>query len=365
MRKRRPPTGAPPGTLAQEATAKPPRVRVYTYSPESFNEREIADLAELAHIRADRDHHHWIDVQGLSDTNSLQRIAETFGIHPLALADAVNTPQRPKANSYDQQLVIVTHMVRPATRHRITVEQLTIVTEGNVVITFQEEEYGDVLDPVRTRLRAPKTTMTTSGSDYLTYAMVSTVVDGYYPVFDAVAEQLDRIEEEVLRRTSRAALASIHAVKRELHHVRRAIWPQREMINSLIRDEPSLLSQSTRLHLRDCYDHTVQLIDMLESYREIAGSLMDAFLSATSNRMNEIVKVLTIISTTFIPLSFVAGVYGMNFEYMPELHWRYGYPIVLGAMFIIGLSLVMTFWRRGWLNDRRNKPRNEVLRNGR
>ena len=352
MRKRRPPSGAPPGALAARAGHAPARVHTYSYGPAGLREADVADLGELARLRDNRTALHWIDIQGLDDADTVRRIGDIFGIHPLVLADAVNTPQRPKAEVYGDQLQLVTHMVRHDAKGGMTVEQITLVVGPGFLITFQELDYGDVLDPVRARLRSSHNGLPHSDDvAYLAYAMLDTVIDGYYPVLEGVGEELERIEDEVVRAPTPQTLHRVQAAKRDLLTLRRHLWPLRDAVNSLVRGDAPQVSEAVRLHLRDCADHAVQLIDMLETYRELASTLMDAYLSSLSNRLNEIMKVLTVISTVFMPLSFLASLYGMNFEHMPELRSPWGYPVLLAFMIAIAMTMLVFFRRRGWLGD--------------
>lgn len=309
----------------------------------------VRDPAELVPLREATGQKLWVDVQGLDDTVTLERVARIFDIHPLALADAVNTPQRPKADTYGEQLVLVTQMVRPATAGGMTVEQLTIVVGRDFVVTLQDLEYGDVLDPVRARLAAGKNGLCARGSDYLAYAMVDTVVDGYYPVLEALGERLEVVETDVVSRPTPELLRAVQRIKRELLTLRRALWPQRDALAGLTRGDSNVVAAETRVYLRDCYDHAVQLIDVVETYRELATALTDAYISSLSNRLNEVMKVLTVISTVFMPLSFLASLYGMNFRHMPELETTWGYPTLLGIMAVVAGGMLVWFRRKGWL----------------
>jgi len=347
FRKRHPAPGAVPGSMVIPAEALPPRIHVIDYGGERFEERDVDDAKELVRYRASATTT-WVDVQGLGDQDVLQELGAIFSMHPLALADTVNVPQRPKVESYQDNLLIITRMVRMPEPPALEAEQLGILLGPDYVVTFQEH-YGDVLDPVRVRLRL-NGTIRQAGADYLAYAILDAVIDGYYPVLEELADHFEEIEEEVISRSGATTLRAIHFLKRELLALHRGIWPQRDAINSLLRDPQPLVSDSVRVYLRDCYDHAIQVSDVVETYRELATSLMDMHLSSASNRLNEVMKVLTIIATIFIPLSFIAGVYGMNFAYMPELHLRWGYPAVWLVMLAVGGGLLLYFYRRGWLS---------------
>lgn len=342
-----PPVGSMPGTLAIPEDAAPPRVRIMDYSHEVLEELDIDDPQRL---RRYLDEHSisWIDVQGLGDENVLRGIAEVFDIHPLALADVVHAPQRPKVDEYERQCFIVTRQVRLGDDGELIAEQVSLVLGTNYVLTFQEK-YGDVLDPVRSRLRRPGSLVRKLGPDYLAYAVLDAIIDGYYPVLEHYGDLMEDLEEEVIERPSRQAVRRIYEMRRHLLALRRAIWPQRDMINALIRDESELISQNVRVYLRDCYDHVVQLMDVIETLHELNAGLMEAYLTATSNRMNEIMKVLTIIATIFIPLSFVAAIFGMNFVVFPEIHWRWGYAYFWGLCLLVAGGMLVYFRRRDWI----------------
>jgi magnesium transporter len=236
-------------------------------------------------------------------------------------------------------------------------EQVSLVVSRNYLLTIQEEPEHDAFEPVRGRIHHNKGAIRQQGTDYLAYALIDAVIDGFFPVLEDYGERLEDLQDEVVAKPTKRTLDKIHKIKRELLLLRRAIWPQRDAINSLIRDDCSLISPPVRIYLRDCYDHTVQVIDMVETYRELASNLMDIYLSSISNRMNEVMQTLTVISTIFIPLTFIAGVYGMNFDHdksplnMPELGWYYGYPMICTVMIAIATGLLIYFWRKGWLSD--------------
>lgn len=348
FRKRHPTPGALPGSMVLPAGALATRIRVIEYNAQQCNEFAVGSVQELAHLRAPGTVT-WVEVQGLGNPSTLEEVAAHFSIHPLALADVVNAPQRPKVEPYEENILIITRMVWMPAPPRLEAEQLSIVLGSHYVVTFQEH-YGGVLDPVREHIRRGGT-IRHAGSDYLAYAILDAVIDGYYPVLEILGDHFEEFEDEILLRPTPDALRRIHVLRRELLTLRRAIWPQRDAVNSLIRDELPLISKTVKIYLRDCYDHAVQLTDVVESYRDLAGSLMEMHLSSVSNRLNEIMKMLTLIATIFIPLTFIVGVYGMNFEYMPELRFRWGYPIVWLVMLVTAGWLVLYFRRRGWLGN--------------
>ena len=353
------PSGETPGTLHVDPEAPPSVIRVLAYGPDTCEEREIADVASLKEILG-KSPVTWVNVDGLGDAETITQIGESFGLHPLALEDVVHVHQRPKVDQYGEHLFIITRMVTLG--QQLETEQLSLLLGEGFVLTFQEH-VGDCLDPVRDRIRQGKGRIRKAPADYLAYAILDAVIDNYFPVLEEYGERLEALEEQVIARPDAQTVARIHAAKRELLILRRAVWPQREAVNSLLREELNLIADATRVYLRDCYDHVIQTIDMLETYREICSGLLDAYQSSVSNRMNEIMKVLTIIATIFMPLGFIAGLYGMNFNAeksrlnMPELAWRYGYPYVLCLMAIVATVMLAFFWRKGWLGSSTKGPK--------
>jgi magnesium transporter len=346
--KRHPPAGAPPGTLVFPEERRSASVRVTVYSPDTLEERSGVPVDEIpAHVTGDRVA--WIDVCGLGDEPVLRRLAEIFDIHPLALEDVVNVPQRPKAEAYDQHHLVITRMARPAEGF-LDVEQVSLFIGSHYLLTIQERE-GDVFDPVRARIRSGKGLMRRSGPDYLAYALIDAVLDGYYPVLEHLGDRLQAIEDRILNETRPSSQRSIHRIRRDLLVLRRAVWPQREAIGALVREESELITPRVRQYLRDCLDHAVQILDVIDTYRELASSLMDTHMSTVGQRSNEVMKVLTIMASIFIPLTFLAGLYGMNFDYLPELHYRWAYPALLALMLLVAVGMLLYFRRRQWLGN--------------
>lgn len=361
---RRTPPGAEPGTLAPDPNAAPPKVDVIAYGPAGFVEHQGCNFELIARLR-EQYPVIWINVDGLGDAKLVGKLGQVFGLHPLALEDVLHTHQRAKVEHYPDNLYVVARMLNPHTR--LETEQLSIFLGKGFVVTFQEVP-GDCLDPVRDRLRGCRGRVRELGPDYLAYSILDAVIDAFFPLLEQIGEQIDQLEDQVLMNADMTAnVSGIHAIKNDLLTLRRAIWPQREAVNTLVRDPSSLVKDETRLYLRDCYDHTVQIIDLLEMYRDVASGLMDLYVSAVSNRMNEVMKVLTIIATIFIPLTFIVGIYGMNFDpnaspwNMPELRAYYGYPAVLGVMIAVTVAMVMFFKKQGWLSSL--VPRGPALRN--
>ncbi len=349
--------GSPPGTLSIEADAAPPKIILFDYNEYNATRKQVATPEECTPY-LDTESVSWVDVQGLGSEDILQRLGRVFNLHPLILEDVVNVPQRPKVENYEDQLVIIARMVMPNNKASgFYSEQVSFVLGKHYLLTVQEEPEHDCFEHVRERIRNTKSILRKQNADYLAYTLLDAIIDGFFPVLEAYGEQIEDLEEEVVANPTRQTLHKIYQVRRDLLTLRRAIWPQRDAINSLIRDETDLISDHVQVYLRDCYDHTIQVLDMVETYRELASGLMDVYLSAVGNRMNEVMKFLTVISTIFIPLTFVAGIYGMNFNTeispwnMPELNWYWGYPLCLAAMAVIAAGLVSFFWRRGWFEN--------------
>ena len=350
-----PAPGSMPGTLVI-ADGPAPKIYLIDYGTTTLTEKELTSADEIVpYLQDEHDSITWIDVRGIRDRATFERIGEIFEIHPLALEDMVNVPQRPHADAYPAQQVVIARMVQLCPKGvTVQTEQLAVVFGKGFVLTVQEESERDCLDPVRERIRRGKGPIRAVGADYLAYALIDAVIDGFYPVLEVYGERLEELELEAAQAT-RTMSKQIHELKRELLTVRRAIWPQRDMVNALLRDESPHVTKETRLYLRDTYDHAVQVMDMTETFREIASGLMDLYLSGVSNRMNEVMKVLTIISTIFLPITFIAGIYGMNFDpeaspyNMPELKWAYGYPAALLLMALSVIGLLYYYRRKGWL----------------
>ncbi|MEL6496411.1 MAG: magnesium/cobalt transporter CorA [Cyanobacteria bacterium J06623_7] len=349
--------GSIPGTLNIEDDAETPDIVLIDYSGDRAN--HISNLTPEACAKyLDTESVSWVDVKGLGSENILQRLGKVFGLHPLVLEDIVNVPQRPKVEDYPQQLVVITQMVVPkASGAGFSLEQVSLVVGKNYVLTVQEYPEKDCLRPVRRRIKFNKGSIRDMGADYLTYALWDAIIDGFFPVLEIYGEKIEDLEDEVIFNPSNQSLAKVYQIKRELLALRRAIWPQRNALNTLIRDGSSIIDPEILVFLRDCYDHTVQIIDIIETYRELASSLTDIYLSAISNKMNEVMKLLTVISSIFIPLTFIAGIYGMNFDpdispfNMPELEWYWGYPFCWALMLITAGGLIYYFWHKGWFES--------------
>lgn len=348
--KRRSKPGDAPGQILVDPAAVPTSVRVIALG-EEYLEKEIQDISDLDWITA-KYQRVWVDVIGLGSETTLRTLANMFHLHPLVIEDVVNVYQRAKVEEFDDGLFVVARMIEGDDPS--TTEQLSIYLKGNVLISFQERP-GDCWEPLRQRLRQRRGKVANSDLDYLLYSMLDAVVDSYFPVIEKIVEQVDLLEAQITEQVSTEQMSGIHDLRGQLLALRRSIRPHREMINELVRDSIPQIHPETRVHLRDCYDHVIQVIDTVDTYREVTSDLRDFYLSSVSNSMNEVMKLLTIISTIFIPLSFVAGVYGMNFDpevspwNMPELKWRYGYFFALAIMAIMAGGLLIYFRRRRWI----------------
>lgn len=342
-----------PGTVTADPNAPQPVIDVVSFGVDQCLEKRVS--AEWVQHNRNLNPVLWVNVDGLGDAKVIQELGRIFQLHQLSLEDVANSRNRPKVEVYDGFLFVVVRMFHLLPDHQMEIEQLSLFLGADYVITFQEGIPGDCFEPVRARLRKDGSRLRSGGADFLAYHLIDSVIDGYFPLLERLGERLEDLENVVIDHPSRAVVAQIHDIKRELLLIRRAVWPLREAINSLVREELPMITPETRIFLRDCYDHCVQIIDLVESYRELGSGLMDVYLSNVSNRMNEVMKVLTIITTIFVPLTFVAGVYGMNFNpekspwNMPELNAYWGYPMAMVAMGAIALLELYYFWKKGWL----------------
>jgi magnesium transporter len=347
--------GALPGLVITDPESPQPVVTVLAYGPDGYEEKRLEHPGEVQRFLASWPVT-WVNVEGLGDAGVILELGRIFGLHPLALEDVVDPHHRPKMEEYADHVFLVARMAPYG--DQTTTEQLNLFLGSNFVLTFQEYP-GDCLGPVRERARKGAGRVRHEGPDHLAYALLDALIDGYFPVLEDYGERLETLEDEILAHPDNDTVSRIQGAKRELLGLRRALFPLREAINALMRDETRLVSDSTRVYLRDCYDHAIQVLDLIENDRELASGLMDIHLSSLSNRMNEVMKVLTLISTIFIPLTFIAGVYGMNFNTgkspwnMPELNWPWGYPFCLALMGATAAGLLVAFRKIGWLGSRR------------
>ncbi len=344
-------TGLPPGTpvYTGSAPAEPIQIELIDYNENELNQTKLKSL-EDCFVCKDTPTVSWINITGLHDIEKIQQISRHFNLHPLVQEDIVHVGQRPKIEEYDDYLFLVMKMLTyDEEKQAVESEQVSFIVRENCLITFQERK-GDVFEQIRERIRSENGRIRKMGSDYLAYALMDAILDNYFQILDVFGEKIERQEEQLLSHFDKVILPEIHNLKRDLTILRKSVWPLREMAGGLERSESSLIHAETHAFLRDLYDHTIQIIDTIESFRDVTSGLMDLYLSIVSNRMNEVMKVLTLIATIFIPLGFVAGVFGMNFESMPELKWHWAYPVGFwGAIIVIVSVMVWFFKRKKWL----------------
>lgn len=349
--------GVPPGTLDLEPDAPAPDIILIDYNETLATRVKLSTPSDIGPY-LDTESVSWIDLLGLGNNETWRQMGEVLNLHPIAQEDVVNVPQRPKVVEYPNQLIIIALMVmihpELESLHR---EQVSLILGKNYLVTVQEEPDYDCFDPVRDRIRKAQGPIRQNKADYLAYSLLDAIIDGFFPVLEFYGERIEELEDEVVENPTKKTLEKIYDIRRELLNLRRAVWPQRDAINRLIRDGNDLISPEVRIYLRDCYDHLIQVMDMVETYRELTSGLMDVYLSSVSNKMNEVMKFLTVMSTIFIPLTFIAGVYGMNFNTekspfnMPELNWYWGYVFFWMMIIAIAASLIFFFWRRGWFDN--------------
>jgi len=349
-KKRSAKSGTPPGTLLHIGEKKTEQVKitVVDYDEAHYTEQEIVNIGDCLAFK-DKPTTTWINITGIHQLDIIEKIGGVFGLHPLLLEDVVNTEQRPKIEDFEDYLFVVLKFLSYKKHEEvIEPEQISIIIGLNFVISFQEIDL-EIFHPIQERIRNGKGKIKKSGADYLAYTLIDTIVDNYFILLEILGDRIDRIEEELISYPTTDTLQKIHALKKEMLLVRKSIWPLRVVVNTLEKTEPPLIRESTEIYLRDVYDHTIQIIDTIEAFRDIISGMLDIYLSSVSNKMNEVMKVLTIIATIFIPLTFIAGIYGMNFHYIPELEWRWSYFAVLLVMGIVGISMVFYFWKKKWL----------------
>ena len=342
--------GLPPGTLVHigEKRTEKVRITVIDYDEAQSQEKEVKTIEECFPFK-EKPTVTWININGIHDVEIIEKIGKHFEIHPLVLEDIVNAGQRPKMEDFENYIFVILKMLLyDEEKKEIKPEQVSLILGPNFVITFQERE-GDVFNPIRDRIRKAKGRIRKMKADYLAYALIDTIVDNYFVVLEKLGEWIDALEEELVTNPTPETLQTIHTLKRELIFLRKSVWPLREAVNNLERGESPLIHESTGIYLRDVYDHTIQVIDTIETFRDMVSGMLDVYLSSVSNRMNEVMKVLTIIATIFIPLTFIAGIYGMNFKYIPELEWHWGYAGALILMGLIAFVMILYFRNKKWL----------------
>ncbi len=341
--------GQPPGTLLHigQEYDRATRIVLIDYTATQFQERIIENIEDILPFR-DSQSVTWINVDGLHDTSTIEKIGNHFGLHPLIQEDIVNTEQRPKIEDFGSYIFIVLRMLKyDEKRQDIKNEQVSLVLGNNFVLSFQED-VGDVWDSLRDRIRHSKGHIRKEGPDYLTYSLMDAIVDNYFIILEKAGENIEDIEEKLIVAPTKETLPAIYHIKREMLVLRKAVWPLRELANTLGHDENPLIKDTTRIYVRDINDHAIQVIDTIENYRDMISTLVDVYLSSVSNRLNEIMKVLTILSSIFIPLTFIVGIYGMNFVHMPELGLAWTYPVLLVSMALVAITMLIYFKHKKW-----------------
>ena len=342
--------GLPPGSIVHIGNRRDEKVKItiVDYSEAKFQEKEVKSVGECFPYK-DKSTVTWINIDGVHEMRVIEEIGKHFNLHPLILEDIVDTDQRPKIKDFGNYIFIILKMLYyEKNDNEMKVEQVSLILGKNYVISFQERE-GDVFNSIRERIRNNIGRIRKAGADYLIYGLIDAIVDNYFIIIEKLGEKIENLEDKVISRPKPANLRVIHKLRRDLIFLRKSVWPLREVISILQRGESSLILESTNVYLRDVYDHTIQVIDTVETLRDIISGMLDIYLSSASNRMNEIMKMLTIIATIFIPLTFITGIYGMNFQNMPEIKWVWGYPVVLLGMLIIGIVMVIYFKRKKWM----------------
>jgi magnesium transporter len=340
----------PPGTLIHVGEKKTETVKLSLtrYNKDIIEEKKMESPCECLEEK-DFKGVYWINVCGIHDAGIIEQIGNNFGLHSLVMEDILNTFQRPKHENLEDYIFTVLKMLYyDKSKTEVQSEQVSFILGSNFVVTFQERE-EDVFDPVRERIRKAKGLIRKKGADYLFYALIDAIVDNYFLLMEGLGEEIEVLEDQLLEHPAPAILQIIHNLKREMIFLRKAVWPLREIINGLLKDESKLIKKATEIYLRDIYDHIIQVIETTETYRDMVAGLQDLYLSSVSNKMNEVMKVLTIIATLFIPLTFIAGIYGMNFEFMPELKWKFGYFFIWGVMVVAAAVMFIYFKRKKWL----------------
>ncbi len=342
--------GEAPGLLklSQDAPKAAPIITLIEYGPDCLEERKDVECDELL-LHLNNELVTWINIDGLGDLSVLRILGERFNLHPLALEDVVDTNQRPKVEQYEDYLFIVSKMIYLDKDNEISSEQVSMFLGKTFLITLQEEPERDVFEPVRARIRSGKGRIRKAAADYLAYALLDSIIDHYFPVLESIGVEIDAIEDELVDNPLVRPVGSLHEYKRTLTQIRRMVWPLRDVTNLLLHEDPGFIRPETKVYLRDCYDHSVQLMDVVESYRDVLSGLTEIHISSIGLRTNEIMRILTVISAIFIPLTFIAGVYGMNFQHMPELSRPYGYYVCIGTMLLIAIGQLVYFKIRRWL----------------
>jgi magnesium transporter len=343
--------GLAPGTLIHigEKKVEKVRIKLVAYNSENIIEKELNNIEECLNFKDQPGTNLWINVDGLDQVEVIAKLGSYFEIHPLILEDVLNTEQRPKMEDYQTYIYTVLKiMLLDSQEKEITLDQISIIFGYNYILSFQERDVA-IFNPLRERLKNPASHLRKNGVDYLAYGLIDAVVDNYFLILEHFGEEIDELEDELIVHPTPETLKIVQKYKRDMIILRKSVWPLRELINGLQKTESEIIKDTTRIYLRDIYDHTVRVIESVEDLRDILASMMDIYLSSVSNKMNDIMKVLTVIATIFIPLTFIVGVYGMNFDNIPELHWSWGYPAVMLLMASIGITMFIYFKRKQWV----------------
>ena len=350
LKKRSHKAGLSPGTLVHIGEKKTDRIEavMLEYDERNCIESALTQL-DLLGVSRSKSSVTWVNIEGIHDIQALEKIGRRFDLHPLVMEDILNTDQRPKLEDYGDYLYIVLRMLTNGTETgEIASEQVSLILGGNFVLSIQEGAKGDVFDPVRTRIRNGKGHIRKRGADYLAYALIDAVVDNYFIILEKIGEHVELIEENLIDNPEPETLQQLHHLKREMIYLRKSVWPLREVVSAMQRRDSPLIHEGTGYYLRDVYDHTIQVIDTIETFRDMLSGMLDIYLSSVSNRMNAVMKVLTVIATIFMPLTWIAGIYGMNFKHMPELEWQWGYPAVWVLMLVIAFGMMVYFKKKKW-----------------
>jgi len=350
VEKRSKKAGLPPGTLVYvgDKDLGPIRITYMAYDEQNFHEEQVKKIEDCFAFKTTPTVS-WINIDGIHDVRLMKKLGKHYELHPLILEDILHTGQRPKYEDFENHLFIVLRMLSYNEESQtVESEQVSLIVGSSFVVSFQER-VGDVFEQIRERIRNTKGRIRKAGADYLAYSLIDAIVDSYFAILERVGEKMESMEEELVAHPTEKTLHQIHSMKREMISLRKSVWPLREVVSGLQRSESSIMEETTGIYLRDVYDHTIQIIDTIESLRDMVSGMLDIYLSSISNRMNAVMKVLTIIATIFIPLTFVAGIYGMNFEHMPELKWKWGYAAVWGIMVSMAVVMLIYFRRKKWL----------------
>jgi len=350
LKKRSRKSGLPPGTLLHIGDKKmeTTKITIMDYDESHFLEKEVK-LVEESFPYKDKPTVTWINIDGIHEIEIIEKIGQYFGVHPLILEDILNTEKRPKMEDFENYIYVTLKILKQIdNENKILSEQVSLIIGTNFVISLMESKV-DIFDPIKDRIRNGKGHIRKMGSDFLAYSLIDAIVDNYFVIMEKFGEKIEAMEEELVKNPTPGTLKSLHDTQRELMLLRRSVWPLREVVNNLLRGESTLIHESTLIYLRDVYDHTIEIIDMIEGLRDMVSRMFDMYLSSISNKLNEIMKVLTIIATIFIPLTFIVGVYGMNFEYMPELKSRWGYPIIWVIIISVAILMLNYFRKNKWI----------------